>query len=54
MNATFNQILIVDSLPEGQLNTAARLFADAQDWARLIGDVPHIASVRCYFQRFPS
>lgn len=46
MNATFNQILIVDSLPEGQLNTAARLFADARDWARVIGDVPHIASVR--------
>ncbi|MDY4284363.1 hypothetical protein [Xanthomonas sp. LF06-19] len=46
MNATFNQILIVDSLAEGQLNTAARLFADARDWARVIGDVPHIASVR--------
>ncbi len=46
MAAKFNQILIVDSLPEGQLNTAARLFADAQDWARVIGDVPHIASVR--------
>lgn len=46
MNATFNQILIVDSLPEGQLNTAARLFADAQDWAQVIGGVPHIASVR--------
>lgn len=46
MNANFNQILIVDSLPEGQLNTAARLFGDARDWARVIGDVPHIASVR--------
>jgi len=46
MNANFNQILIVDSVPEGQLNTAARLFADARDWARAIGDVPHIASVR--------
>ncbi|MCC5087076.1 hypothetical protein [Xanthomonas campestris] len=46
MNATFNQILIVDSLPEGQINTAARLFADARDWARVIGNVPHIASVR--------
>lgn len=46
MAANFNQILIVDSLPEGQLNTADRLFADAQDWARVIGDVPHIASVR--------
>ena len=46
MAAKFNQILIVDSLPEGQLNTAARLFADAQDWARVIGDVPYIASVR--------
>lgn len=46
MTATFNQILIVDSLPEGQHNTAVRLFADAQDWARAIGDVPHIANVR--------
>lgn len=46
MAANFNQILIVDSLPEGELNTAVRLFADAQDWARAIGGVPHIASVR--------
>ncbi|HIE1458130.1 TPA: hypothetical protein ACXJST_000032 [Stenotrophomonas maltophilia] len=36
----------MDSLPEGQLNTAARLLADAQDWAQVIGGVPHIASVR--------
>lgn len=46
MTANFNQILIVDSLPDGQLNTAARLFADARDWAQVIGQVPHIASVR--------
>jgi hypothetical protein len=46
MTAIFNQILIVDSLPDGQLNTAARLFADAHDWAQAIGGVPHIASVR--------
>ncbi|PZQ28850.1 MAG: hypothetical protein DI562_10065 [Stenotrophomonas acidaminiphila] len=46
MNANFNQILIVDSLPDGQLNTAARLFADARDWARAIGEVPQIANVR--------
>ncbi|WP_422353660.1 hypothetical protein [Stenotrophomonas sp. AR026] len=36
----------MDSLPDGQLNTAARLLADAQDWAQVIGGVPHIASVR--------
>ncbi|MCA0325860.1 MAG: hypothetical protein LCH89_09695 [Proteobacteria bacterium] len=46
MNANFNQILIVDSLPDGQLNTAARLFADARDWAQAIGEVPQIANVR--------
>lgn len=46
MTANFNQILIVDSLPEGQINTAARLFADVRDWARIIGEVPHIANVR--------
>lgn len=46
MTANFNQILIVDSLPDGQLNTAASLFADVRDWAQAIGHVPHIASVR--------
>jgi len=46
MTANFNQILIVDSLPDGQLNTAARLFADVRDWAQAIGQAPHIANVR--------
>lgn len=46
MTAYFNQILIVDSLPEGQLNTATRLFADVRDWAHVIGQVPHIANAR--------
>lgn len=46
MTANFNQILIVDSLPHGQLNTAVRLFADVRDWAQAIGQTPHIANVR--------
>ncbi|WP_413975506.1 hypothetical protein [Stenotrophomonas acidaminiphila] len=42
MTTNFNQILITDSLPNGQLNTAARLFADACEWAQAIGQMPHI------------
>ncbi|MNU88225.1 hypothetical protein D3C71_780310 [compost metagenome] len=46
MTANFNQILIVDSLPDGELNTARRLFADVRDWAQAIGQMPHVANVR--------
>jgi hypothetical protein len=46
MTANFNQILIVDSLPDGEVNTAERLFADVRDWAHILGEAPHVVRVR--------
>jgi hypothetical protein len=45
MSANFNQILFVDSLPEGE-NTAKRLFADVRDWAQTMGERPAVVSRR--------
>ncbi|MBO9855816.1 MULTISPECIES: hypothetical protein [Xanthomonas] len=48
MSAKFNQILFLDSLPEGE-NTAARLYADVSDWAYVMEQTPAIV-----FRRVPS
>lgn len=45
MSAKFNQILFVDSLPEGE-NTAARLYANVSDWAHVMEQTPAIVSKR--------
>lgn len=42
MNARFNQILVVDSLPDGELNTAERLSADMRAWATLREQAPEV------------
>ena len=40
MEMKFNQILILDSIPEGELNTAERLHAELQDRAQLFAPAP--------------
>lgn len=45
MSAKFNQILVIDSLPEGE-NTAARLYADVSIWAQMMEESPAIVSRR--------
>lgn len=45
MNATFHQILIVDPLTEGQLNTEARLFVDPRELGA--GDGRHFPHRQC-------
>ncbi|QDH71487.1 hypothetical protein [Marilutibacter alkalisoli] len=46
MTASFNQILIVDSLPDGEVNTAEHLFEDVRGWAHILGEAPHVVRVR--------
>lgn len=42
MSARFNQILVADSLPEGQRGMVDRLFQDMQLRAELVGEAPAI------------
>lgn len=47
MGARFNEILIVDSIPAGEHNTAQSLVRDMQDWRTAVGgSPPSIAMVR--------
>ena len=46
MPAIFNQILILDSIPEGELNTTRRLHEDVTVLAQVVGEAPAIVSLR--------
>jgi hypothetical protein len=42
MSARFNQILVIDSLPDGERGLIDRLFDDMQFWAQVFGQAPAI------------
>lgn len=42
----FNQILVLDSIPQGELNTARRLFEDLDTYAKAHGPSPTIVYLR--------
>lgn len=46
MPAIFNQILILDSIPEGELNTARRLHEDVTVLTQVVGEAPAIVFLR--------